>query len=50
MTQNEYNHWITKMRLLGELDRDYLQNTAGEFAQLERSDVFEHLKEYLNKY
>ena len=33
-----------------ELDKDYLQDTAREFAQLERRDVFEHLKEYLNKY
>ena len=33
-----------------ELDRDYLQNTASEFAQLERTDVIERLKEYLSKY
>ena len=34
----------------GELDRDYLQNTAREFAQLERTDVIERLKKYLSKY
>lgn len=33
-----------------KLDVNYLQNTAREFAQLERSDVIERLKEYLNKY
>jgi len=37
-------------RYCNELERDYLEKTAYEFAQLERSDVLEHLKEYLNKY
>lgn len=33
-----------------DLDRDYLQHTAREFAQLEGTDVFERLQQYLNKY
>lgn len=32
------------------LDRNYLQNTAREFVQLERSDIYERLQDYLNKY
>ena len=37
-------------RYCNELETDYLVKTAREFAQIERSDVFDHLKEYLNKY
>ena len=39
---------VQKYRL--DLGRDYLQHTAREFAQLECTDVFERLQEYLNRY
>jgi len=37
-------------RYRNDLDREYLQETAAEFVQLERSDVVEYLERYLKKY
>jgi hypothetical protein len=37
-------------RYISKLDIVYLQNTAREFMQLERSDVYEKLDEFLKKY
>ena len=36
MTQNEYNHWITKMRLLGELERQRREDERADPSGLKK--------------